>query len=74
MVWAQLGRANSVMFGTPQSMQVMVVEDADVEFVAAVSQFDMTVADSEDSDSSLSVLPRHGLLGDFDTELMEFPL
>ena len=34
------------------------------------SQFDMTVADSEDSDlhSSPSVSPRHHLLGDSDTE------
>ena len=36
--------------GTPQFMQGMVVDDVDADSVAAVSQFDMTVADSEDSD------------------------
>ena len=56
--------------GTPQSMQGMVVDDVDVDSVAAVSQFDKTVADSEDGDlhSSRSVSPRHRLLGDSDTE------
>ena len=56
--------------GTPQSLQGMVVDDVDVDSVAPVSQFDMTVADSEDSDlhSSPSVSPRHRLLGDSDTE------
>ena len=51
-------------------MQEMVVEDTDVESEAAVSQFDMTVVDSEDGDlhSSSSVSPRHRLLGDSDTE------
>ena len=56
--------------GTPQSMQGMVVDDVDADSVAAVSQFDLTVADSEDGDlhSSPSVSPRHRLLGDSDTE------
>ena len=41
-------------------MQEMVVEDADVESVAAVSQFDMTVADSEDGGCiRLHQIPRH---------------
>ena len=56
--------------GTPQSMEGMVVDDVGEDSVAAVSQFDMTVADSEDSDlhSSPSASPRHRLLGDSDTE------
>ena len=57
--------------GTPQSIQDMVVEDdSDVEFVATISQFDMTVADSEDGDlhSSPKVSPRHRLFGHSDTE------
>ena len=57
--------------GTPRSIQEMVDEDdSHVESVAAVSHFDMTVADSEDGDlhSFPSVSPRHRLLGDSDTE------
>ena len=36
-------------------MQEMVVEDADVESLAAVSQFDMTVANSEGDLHSVSI-------------------
>ena len=56
--------------GSPQSMEGMVVDDVDEDSVAAISQFDMTVADSEDKDlhSFPTASPRHRLLGNSDTE------